>query len=74
MARSGYLLSPVQEAQLLDCRAALERAEEAVRAGVGYELVAVDLREALAALAPLTGREVSERVLGLVFGQFCVGK
>ena len=38
------------------------------------ELVAVDLRAAVAALAQLRGLEVGERVLDELFARFCIGK
>lgn len=69
-----WLVSPLQEARLERCGAALERACEDLLGHRGSELVAVNLREALLELAPLSGREVSRRVLGAIFGQFCIGK
>jgi tRNA modification GTPase len=42
--------------------------------GLAIEAVAVELREACAALAELRGVEVGERVLDEVFARFCVGK
>ncbi len=69
-----FLLSPFQQVQLQFAVQALDQALELIEIGMGRELMAVDLREALASLAPLTGKEVSERVLGTIFGQFCIGK
>lgn len=75
-----FLLSPLQHECLSRCQEALERARlaldspEALAAGGDFDLAAVDLREALLALDPVVGREVSERVLGTIFGQFCIGK
>lgn len=79
-ATDVFLLSPLQQSQLESCRDALVRAsgalesEESGTSVGGFELAAVDLREGLMALEPLVGREVSERVLGTIFGQFCIGK
>lgn len=70
----GFLVSPLQQLQIRDSLEALRGARQGIGSGLGGELVAIDLREALHALAPLTGREVSERVLGTIFGQFCLGK
>jgi tRNA modification GTPase len=40
----------------------------------GVELVALELRQAVHALAQLRGVEVGERVLDEVFARFCIGK
>jgi tRNA modification GTPase len=55
---------------LARAQAALERAEEAPD-----DLMALDLQDALATLAGLTGRgDVAEEALAHVFANFCVGK
>jgi tRNA modification GTPase len=43
-------------------------------AGAPPEIVAIELREAVQALAQLRGVEVGERVLDEVFARFCIGK
>jgi tRNA modification GTPase len=58
---------------------ALERAREAlaracVASGEPGEIVALELRDALAAIGEVTGREVGEDVLDRIFGRFCIGK
>ena len=61
-------------------RAALEAAQACLvrvgRSGQGrdFELVAEDLRGAVAALAGLVGRIDTEEVLGAIFARFCIGK
>lgn len=61
--------------------AALGRAAEALRGvlaglhtGLGTELVAYDLRAALAALGEITGDVTPDDLLGSIFGRFCIGK
>ncbi len=78
-ADATLLVSPRQEARLVACRDALERAREALLGGpglelAGLELAAVDLRDAAAELAPISGRDLSEHVLDAIFSQFCIGK
>ena len=38
------------------------------------EIVALELRDALATLGEVTGRTVSEDLLDRIFARFCVGK
>jgi tRNA modification GTPase len=40
----------------------------------GAELVAIDLRRALAELGAISGQVVTEDILGRIFSRFCVGK
>lgn len=56
---------------------ALKRARASIAAALGHdeELAALDLQDALAALATITGREgVVEETLASIFARFCVGK
>jgi tRNA modification GTPase len=55
-------------------RTALERAASAARDGAPGEIVALELRETLAALGEVTGRTVDEDLLERIFSRFCVGK
>jgi len=55
-------------------RDALGAAVAARAAGAVSEVVALELRQAAAALAQLRGTEVGERVLDEVFARFCIGK
>lgn len=60
----------------------LTRAREALTRGLGllnqaeppWELVALEVREALCALGEITGEEVGDAVLDHIFSQFCIGK
>jgi tRNA modification GTPase len=54
-------------------RAALKRAAAATERTPG-ELVALELREALAAIDEVTGQAVGEAILDRIFSRFCVGK
>ncbi|MHB0876324.1 MAG: tRNA modification GTPase, partial [Anaerolineae bacterium] len=52
----------------------LQRAVEAGEAHVPADLIAIDIREAIAALGEVTGETVDEDLLAMVFASFCVGK
>jgi tRNA modification GTPase len=53
---------------------AAERAEDALRANLGLELVALDLREAAQAVGEIVGKTTTEDLLDSIFSQFCLGK
>lgn len=53
---------------------ALERTMAALQDNLSNEFVALDLREAIAALDDITGHTTSEDVLNNIFDHFCVGK
>jgi tRNA modification GTPase len=55
-------------------RAALARATQAAADRLPGEIVALELREALAALGEVTGRSVDDDLLDRIFHKFCVGK
>ncbi len=66
-------------------RTAIDQARQALRAGVDRltgaahladegELLALDLRTALAELGMISGQALSEELLGRIFARFCVGK
>jgi len=52
----------------------LGTARQGLRVGLGEELVAEELRGALAALGEITGEEIVEDLLDTVFREFCIGK
>jgi tRNA modification GTPase len=50
------------------------RSIEALRAGATLELVALDLRIAVAAVGEIVGKTTTEDLLDSIFSQFCIGK
>ncbi len=66
--------NPRHAEALARARAAFERAAVAGRAGEPGEIVALELREGIAAIGEVTGRNVSEDLLERIFSRFCVGK
>ena len=52
----------------------MERAREALEAGVTPDALLTDVEEALEALGELTGQSVREDITDRIFSRFCVGK
>ena len=53
---------------------AVDRAREALEAGVTPDALLTDVEEALGALGELTGQSVREDITDRIFARFCVGK
>lgn len=71
----GVTITSERQSQLLSAAAdALEAAGRSLRAGAPFELVAVDLRAALARLGEVTGEALDGAVLDRIFARFCIGK
>lgn len=63
------------QASLRHAKAALLRATATLEDPAnGFELAAIDLREALDALGEIPGRVDTEDLLGTIFSRFCIGK
>jgi tRNA modification GTPase len=73
-AEGVVVTSERQRARLVLAAQSLQRASSQIIAGAPPELVAVDLRAALQALAEITGEEVGEDMLDELFSRFCIGK
>jgi tRNA modification GTPase len=68
----------IQSSRQKDC---LDRAHDALTAalehndlGLGLDIVAVDVKEALDALGEITGEVTTDDILDSIFSRFCVGK
>ena len=72
--RSSLVASARHRDNLQRADAALMRAQHAVTAGAGGELVAADLRVALTPLEEIVGIVASDDVLDQIFAHFCIGK
>jgi tRNA modification GTPase len=68
------MINARHEDALRRARAAAERAEEALRANLGLELAALDLRLAANAVGEIVGKTTTEDLLDSIFSQFCLGK
>jgi len=71
---SGAVANPRHTDALSRSREALGRAAEAAERGEPGEIVALELRESLAALGEVTGRSANEELLERIFARFCIGK
>jgi tRNA modification GTPase len=63
-----------QRQAITDALTALDRAGEAITAGLPHEILLVDLYDALGALDRLTGATTADDILHLIFSSFCIGK
>ena len=72
--RSSLVASARHRDNLQRADAALVRAQQAVTAGAGGELVAADLRVAITHLEEIVGIVASDDVLDQIFAHFCIGK
>jgi len=73
-SEQAFVTTARQQALAAAARDAFGAARGAREAQRPAEVVAVELREAVRALAQLRGVEVGERVLDEVFARFCIGK
>ncbi|MGR3304399.1 MAG: tRNA uridine-5-carboxymethylaminomethyl(34) synthesis GTPase MnmE [Candidatus Scalindua sp.] len=52
----------------------LEQTSDSLNEGIGYELVAIDLRMALDTIGEVTGEVLTDDILDRIFSEFCIGK
>ena len=69
-----FLLNKRQMVLLASFEQKIHEAAQFLEKPVQYELLAHHLKEAVAILAELTGKSVSEKAMDMIFKDFCVGK
>jgi tRNA modification GTPase len=74
-ASAGAAIANPRHAEALGrARVASSRAVAAGGDGMPGEIVAIELRDAIAAIGEVTGKAIAEDLLERIFGKFCVGK
>jgi tRNA modification GTPase len=71
---SPAIVNERQRAAVTECESALIAARDALAAGVGEQMVLVDLQRAANALGLLVGAITRDDVLDQIFSRFCIGK
>jgi tRNA modification GTPase len=67
-------ISETHKNTLETAAARLAVARQAIADGIGLELAAIDLRDALANIAAITAPVTNEELFGSIFSKFCIGK
>jgi len=71
---SGFVTNIRHERLLDESVKYLEKARQAVDAGVPHEMLLLDLYSALQPIDAITGETTVEDILGTIFSTFCIGK
>lgn len=72
---SDLLLSNVRQISALErCDTALKQALESIKLGMPWDMLSIDIREALRNVSEITGHNVQESLLEDIFSRFCIGK
>lgn len=74
LSKDAVLTGARQHAAALRALQAVQAAREALEMGYPIDACCTDAERAMAALAELDGRAVSEDIVGEIFSHFCVGK
>ena len=72
---SDPLLSNVRQISSLECcYTALTQASESLQQGMPWDILSIDIRQALDYVSEITGHNVQESLLEDIFSRFCIGK
>ena len=72
--QGGFITSLRQEQLLTEAAKMLEKAREAVLAGVAHEFLLLDLYGALQPFDAISGETTADDILNRIFSTFCIGK
>lgn len=69
------LLSNVRQiSSLMNCDNALKQSMESLQQGMPWDILSIDIRQALQYVSEITGHNVQESLLEDIFSRFCIGK
>ena len=69
------LLSNIRQISSLEhCFSALTQALESIKLGMPWDILSIDIRQALYYVSEITGHNVQESLLEDIFSRFCIGK
>ncbi len=69
------LLSNVRQiASLVECDNALKQSLKSLQQGMPWDILSIDIRQALQYVSEITGHNVQESLLEDIFSRFCIGK
>lgn len=74
LSGAPYLLNQRHYRLLQALKEKMVITEQAMQQGIHYEILSHHIQDALATLAELTGKSISEASMDAIFRQFCVGK
>lgn len=75
ISSTDSLLSNMRQIEAMErCIDSLEKANQAIYAGVPLDLLSIDIRTALEDVSYITGNNVQEDLLNNIFSRFCIGK
>lgn len=69
-----YISNDRQKDSLIKAKAAAQRMQACIQAGLPQDMLYVDLEELIEALGEVTGTTVQDEIIEQVFSRFCVGK
>ncbi|MEG2582956.1 MAG: tRNA uridine-5-carboxymethylaminomethyl(34) synthesis GTPase MnmE [Oscillospiraceae bacterium] len=69
-----YICGERQKDSLLKAKASIERVLESSNLGMPFDILYIDLEDALSALGEIIGTTIQEEIIDQVFSRFCVGK
>ena len=69
-----FAVNQRQAAALTRAKIALEQCLNTIKNNLPLDFWTIDLREAIYALGEVTGEDVTESVLDIIFSRFCIGK